>query len=93
MRVEVADFLTTTATTLVWTVQVYAALGLIFAIPFALRGVDRVDPAAHGASWGFRVLIVPGAVAFWPLLLRRWWSGAPKPVERTAHRDAAEGGR
>ena len=52
------------------------------------RGVERIDPAAKGASRGFRLIIVPGAVALWPLLLRRWISGAPPPAERNAHRAA-----
>jgi hypothetical protein len=68
----------------------YLACGLVFAIPFALVGVRKVDPhAAHG-SWGFRVLIVPGAMAFWPLLLRRWASGVHEPPEEfNAHRRAS----
>jgi hypothetical protein len=65
----------------------YLALGILFAIPFIAFGVKRIDPhAAHG-SWGFRVLILPGSVALWPLLMRRWASGAQEPHEEcTAHR-------
>lgn len=65
----------------------YLACGLVFAIPFALVGVKKIDPhAAHG-SWGFRLLIVPGTMAFWPLLLRRWATGAKEPPEEcNAHR-------
>jgi hypothetical protein len=68
----------------------YLACGLLFAIPFALVGVKRIDPhAAHG-TWGFRVLIIPGATAFWPLLLKRWLGGTGHPPEeRNAHRLAA----
>ena len=51
---------------------VYFAFGLVFAVAFALRGVHRIDAAAHGAGWMFRVLIVPGSAVFWPLLWRRW---------------------
>jgi hypothetical protein len=65
----------------------YLACGLLFAIPFALVGAKRIDPhAAHG-SWGFRLLIVPGAMALWPLLLRRWADGVQEPPEEcNAHR-------
>lgn len=65
----------------------YLACGLVFAIPFALVGVRKIDsPASHG-SWGFRVLIVPGTMALWPLLLRRWAGGVHEPPEeRNAHR-------
>ena len=66
---------------------VYLACGLAFAIPFALIGVKKIDPhAAHG-SWGFRFLIIPGTMALWPLLLKRWASGATEPPEQCdAHR-------
>jgi len=70
----------------------YLAAGLVFALAFVTAGVQRVDPAAHGAPWGFRLLILPGAAALWPLLLARWVRGAGPPEERNAHRDAARGG-
>jgi len=69
---------------------VYLACGLVVAIPFALVGVKRIDPhAAHG-SWGFRLLIVPGTMALWPLLLKRWLRGDREPAEESnAHRRLA----
>ena len=72
----------------------YLACGLVFAIPFVLVGVKRIDPhAAHG-SWGFRLLIIPGTIALWPLLLERWMSGAHEPPEEcNAHRRLARKGR
>jgi hypothetical protein len=72
----------------------YAALGLLFAPFFVLRGVDRIDPSARGASWGFRLLIVPGVVALWPYLALRWLRGAHAPPEEVnAHRVAARAPR
>ena len=70
----------------------YLAIGLLFAVPFVLFGVERIDPAARGATWGFRLLILPGAAALWPLLLSRLVGrrGVP-PEERNAHRLAARG--
>ena len=67
----------------------YFALGLIFAGPFVLKGVERVDPAAKGAKWRFKVLLIPGVMAFWPLLLKRWVSGTQLPVETNEHRRQA----
>ncbi len=58
---------------LVTLAAVYLAAGVVFALAFLARGVERIDPAAHGASFGFRCLIAPGVVALWPLLARRWW--------------------
>ena len=71
----------------------YLACGLVFAIPFALVGVKKIDPhAAHG-SWGFRLLVIPGTMPFWPLLLRRWATGAKEPPEEcNAHRRLAHQG-
>jgi membrane protein implicated in regulation of membrane protease activity len=68
----------------------YLAVGLLFAIPFVLVGAGRIDPhAAHG-SWGFRVLILPGAALLWPLLARRWLNGVHEPPEENnPHRCAA----
>jgi hypothetical protein len=69
---------------------VYLGCGLLFAIPFAWGGVKKIDPhAAHG-SWGFRLLIIPGTMAFWPLLLKRWLGGVKEPPEEcNAHRRLA----
>ncbi len=72
------------------TLGAYLACGLVFAIPFALIGTKKIDPHATHGSWGFRVLIVPGAIALWPLLLRRWASGVHEPPEEcNAHRHLA----
>ena len=75
-------------------VGLYVLFGVLFAVPFVLRGVKRIDPDAEQGSWGFRVLIFPGSVALWPLLARRLRQGPDGlPVERTPHRRAAEARR
>lgn len=53
-------------------VVVYLAAGLIFAIPFVIKGVTKIDEGAHGSTWGFRMIIIPGTIVFWPLLLKKW---------------------
>lgn len=50
----------------------YVLCGLAVGVPFVVRGVDRVDEAARGASLGFRLLILPGTVALWPLMVTKW---------------------
>ncbi len=77
------------ATVLVTAVGIYVGLGLLFAIPFVIFGAQRVDPAARGGTRGFRLLILPGVAALWPVLLRRWIRGAAPPEERNDHRLAA----
>lgn len=64
----------------------YAGLGLVFAAAFHATGLRRLDPKAHEAGWGFRLIITPGVVALWPVLLALW-------VKRKRHAcDSGQGG-
>jgi hypothetical protein len=56
-------------TFLAFGIQIYLVLGLLYAIFFALRDHARIDPEASGASWAFKLITMPGAIAFWPYLL------------------------
>ena len=71
------------------TVRAYLFAGLVFAAPFLLFGVQRIDPDAKRGSIGFRLIIIPGICLFWPLLAVRWVTGKQRPVEENAHRLAA----
>jgi hypothetical protein len=73
-------------------VAIYVAAGLLFALPFVLRGVNRIDPVAREGTWGFRMIIVPGVVVLWPMLALRWLRGTQPPEEKNAHRVAAKRG-
>lgn len=53
----------------------YGVAGMVFAVAFAWRGVEVIDSAAHGAPWTFRLLMIPGSAALWPLLALRWHRG------------------
>jgi hypothetical protein len=53
----------------------YAAIGLVFGIAFVFAGAKRVDPVAQTAGFGFRLMILPGSAALWPVLLRKWLRG------------------
>jgi hypothetical protein len=50
----------------------YLLAGAAFAVPFVLWGAGEVEPVARDGTPGFRLLILPGAVTLWPLLLARW---------------------
>ena len=65
----------------VYSLYAYTALGVAFALAFVTVGVKRIDAQAVGSNVGFRLLIFPGSVAFWPLLLRLWVSGKEEPPE------------
>ena len=86
----VFPMLVTTVTWALVALAVYSSLGVLFALPFVMHWVKRLDPDAAEGSWGFKVLIFPGSVALWPLLVRRVLAGqAGMPAERTPHRTAA----
>jgi hypothetical protein len=57
----------------------YLAIGAVFALAFAVRGVSAVDPAGPGMPLTARLLVLPGAAALWPLLLSRWWRRQAPP--------------
>jgi hypothetical protein len=50
----------------------YFLCGFIFAIIFIIKGIIKIDENARGSSIGFRIIIIPGAIVFWPLLLKKW---------------------
>jgi hypothetical protein len=50
----------------------YLAAGAVFTVPFIIRGVTRIDEGAAGSGWGFRLIIIPGVIVFWPVLLKKW---------------------
>jgi hypothetical protein len=53
-------------------IAAYMIVGLFFGIAFVMRGALRIDEAVHGAPIIFRILILPGCAAFWPLMAFKW---------------------
>ena len=51
---------------------VYGLGGIAFAGGFVIFGIHRVDPVAEHSTIGFRLIVIPGVAALWPLLLTRW---------------------
>jgi hypothetical protein len=77
----------TFAKAIVYTLAIYAGLGLVFAGPFVWFGIQRLDSEAQGSGVGFRLLILPGVAAFWPMFLYRWARGIVEPpIEKNPHR-------
>src|SRR5215469_9283404 len=60
------------AKAIVYGLEVYAGLGLVFALVFVWAGVQNLDSEAQGAGVGFRLLILPGVAAL--------------PVDKARHR-------
>ena len=53
-------------------VGAYGGIGVLFGMAFVAFGIQRIDPAARGTGWGFRLLVLPGVIALWPFLAARW---------------------
>ena len=60
------------AVIIVWLVFIYLIAGAVFAIAFLLRGIYVVDETAKGGSIGFKLIITPGVIVLWPVLLFKW---------------------
>ncbi len=62
----------------------YLSVGLCFGVLFVVRGVSAVDHAAHNAAWPFRLMILPGCVALWPVLWIKWRQASHHSSRRSA---------
>ena len=79
------------AKAIVYVLEVYTGLGLVFALVFVWIGVQSLDSEAQGSGVGFRLLILPGVAAFWPMLLCRWMHHVTEPpVEENPHRQLSQ---
>jgi len=58
--------------TLLLIVGAYAGVGLIVAIAFALAGAATIDHAVRDSPKSFRILLMPGALALWPVVVTKW---------------------
>ena len=61
-------------------VLIYLVLGLLFVIPFLVKGLTKVDEGAHGGTIGFKIIIIPGVIVFWPVLLSKWMRSIKKKI-------------
>lgn len=50
----------------------YIAAGFLFATLFLSAGIKKVDVTTHGSGLGFKLIILPGVIVFWPVLLQKW---------------------
>ena len=51
---------------------IYLLVGVLFVIPFLMKGLNKIDEEAHGSTIGFKIIIIPGVIVFWPVLLSKW---------------------
>ncbi len=67
-------------------VYAYVALGALTGV-LIVSGLGRVDSEARGSGAGFRIIIFPGIIALWPLMLKRFVQGRGEPpTQKDPHR-------
>ena len=68
--------LTTIVSVFLVAITAYLIAGIVFTIFFQAKGLSKIDEGVHGSSWGFRIIIIPGCIVFWPVLLKKWMKKA-----------------
>ena len=66
---------------------IYLLLGVLFVIPFLIKGLNKVDEGAHGSTIGFKIIIMPGVIVLWPVLLSKWMKGNGNHGDTKAQRN------
>lgn len=71
-----------TAEFIVLGLGLYLAIGLLVALVYMFGGAGRIDPAAKGKGLPIRVrlLILPGLIGLWPLMLTKLFTQKEPPV-------------
>ncbi|GAB5457422.1 MAG: hypothetical protein Hens3KO_04520 [Henriciella sp.] len=61
----------------------YLAVGVLVALIYFFGGVGRIDPAAKGKGMPFRarLLIMPGIIGLWPLMLSKLLRQKEPPLQ------------
>ncbi|MEK6151779.1 hypothetical protein WIW50_00880 [Flavobacteriaceae bacterium 3-367] len=49
----------------------YAGVGLLFGLYFFFKGAAQIDPVISDSKWTVRLLLIPGSIGLWPLLLAK----------------------
>ncbi|MBV6652865.1 MAG: hypothetical protein KI786_03865 [Mameliella sp.] len=56
----------------VYAFYAYTLIGLAFGIWFVFKGISKVDAGMNGSNWKLRLLLLPGTIGLWPLMLRKY---------------------
>ena len=52
--------------------SIYLLGGVLFVIPFLMKGLNEIDEGAHDSTIGFKIIIIPAVIVLWPVLLSKW---------------------
>ncbi|MEO0983702.1 MAG: hypothetical protein AAFX03_13735 [Pseudomonadota bacterium] len=61
-------------------VGAYLGVGLLFAVVFVFALAGRIDPAAQAMPLQARLIILPGVMLLWPLMLMKTFAQKEPPV-------------
>ena len=50
----------------------YFLIGVLFAIVFIVKGIHVIDPSTKSSPVIFKILVFPGSIGLWPVLLLKW---------------------
>ena len=78
MTIKIAEILSLT-------IFIYIIIGLIFAVYFSFFGVNKIDENAKNSGLGFRLLILPGVIIFWPILVFKLFINKAYFNDNTVH--------
>jgi len=53
-------------------IGVYLLVGLVFCVALLIIGLPDMDPSTRKSGFGFKLIIVPGILVFWPILWKKW---------------------
>lgn len=65
------------ATILLILLGIYLLIGIVFYFPFIKKGVHKIDDGVKAAPVFMKILIFPGTVALWPILMKKVKKGEP----------------
>lgn len=70
------------ANSIVMVLGIYAVIGLLVGLAFMFGGAGKIDPAAKGKGmpWRVRLLVLPGIVGLWPIMLLKLFRQTEPPV-------------
>ena len=49
----------------------YLIIGFVFGLWFVFRGVQKIDDGMGKAKLSLRLLLLPGSIGLWPILLNK----------------------
>lgn len=58
----------------------YFAVGAAFALVFITLGAGRIDPDAKGMPLQARLMVFPGAMGLWPLIMIKLFTQKAPPI-------------